>query len=35
MPVINAMDAWGNGYVPEFQQLMQQKNEPNPAEAHS
>ncbi len=25
MPVINAMDAWGSGYVQEFQQLMQQK----------
>lgn len=25
MPVVNAMDAWGNGYVPEFRQLMQQK----------
>lgn len=25
MPVINSMDAWGNGYTGEFQQLMQQK----------
>ncbi|RPE08885.1 transcriptional regulator [Chitinophaga lutea] len=27
MPVINAMDAWGSGYVGEFQQLMRQKSE--------
>lgn len=25
MPVVNAMDNWGNGYLGEFQQLMERK----------
>ena len=25
LPVINAMDAWGSGYIGEFQQLMEHK----------
>jgi DNA-binding HxlR family transcriptional regulator len=27
LPVINAMDAWGDGYKDEFRQLMQMKQE--------
>ncbi|WP_109700773.1 winged helix-turn-helix transcriptional regulator [Chitinophaga deserti] len=27
MPVINAMDNWGSGYVGEFRQLMERKSE--------